>query len=203
MFQARDVIARTVEAAQTIFIGDPTSSGPGLFMQAVSEMQQDATSQDDNLIPSASKLMKLLPSSTYLSALPSSIKAFRPIFDLSSNAYSTPKDVLQAQIYTWIDTTLGETHGPLQALFRSADSIRAVWSLQKQLSLDGKDNAASMTLHRTWNRDLGDIARSQTITLWQRYLAKMKTEFQRSLEDAKDNMAEGAGDGESRSLPIL
>jgi hypothetical protein len=184
MLQARDVIARTVSAAHAIFVGDSAGLKDGLFMQAVSEMQSDAISQEDTLIPSTNRLMKLLPSSAYLSALPSSIKAYRPIFDPLASVYADSTEDLEAHITSWVELTIKDIRNPLLILFSNVDRIQTVWSLRKRLLLDERNNPTFMTLHRLWTQQLDEIARNQTSTLWQRYLDDMITGFKQSLKEA-------------------
>lgn len=134
-----EVIARTVNCARNVFQSQrPTQ--PALAIRVLEQMHTEspAVSDPETTLPSelalsTQTILSGLPSSSYFTLLPASIRSYKPYIELSSASSSVPGHFLEDKLRTWFDQSCSILRDSLDRWLLELDNVKSVWNIRSSL----------------------------------------------------------------------
>lgn len=185
-----EAISRTLYTARAVF--GTTDSTRSLATSVLDSIQSEPSSGPSVNLPAelllnTQAVLNSLPSSTYVSLLPSNIRAYRPFVDLTSISSSLSQEALRDKLSSWFDQSTANLRGAFDKWLASLDVVSAVWKvrslLRKWVVHSGLETPE--IVHLT---ELLDEAFSTRITvIWKAVLARAENEFLKKLESLESD----------------
>lgn len=134
-----EVIARTVNCARNVFQSQrPTQ--PALAIRVLEQMHTESPTVSDpettlpsELALSTQMILSGLPSSSYFTLLPASIRSYKPYVELSSASSSVPGHFLEDKLRTWFDQSCSILRDSLDRWLLELNSVKSVWNIRSSL----------------------------------------------------------------------
>ncbi|KIJ66282.1 hypothetical protein HYDPIDRAFT_174426 [Hydnomerulius pinastri MD-312] len=189
-----EAISQTVITAREIF-GASSSTTP-LAKRVLENVRGDAPLPSASALPTelllnTQTVLAALPSSTYFSLLPPSIRSYKPFVDLSSASASLSQEFLREKLGDWYEQSLTSLRGTLDKWFSSLDIVSGVWrvrsSLRKWISQSGLEPSELSSLVSI----LDEVTSERIMSIWKAALLRAEKAFVQELASpGSDNLEE-------------
>lgn len=178
-----EVISRTVNSARDVFQSQK-STQPALAVRVLEQIHTESPAASESVATLPSELalntqtiLAGLPSSSYFSLLPTSVRSYKPYVELSSASSSVPGHFLDDKLRTWFDQSCSTLRDTLDRWLLEVESVKSVWilrsSLREWLLHSGLLKAEQMALHNLFE----DAVRKRITAIWTNIIHHAKELF--------------------------
>lgn len=195
MLSILEAISQTLNGAREMFSG--SAQAKSLINRILEHMQANSTppSIPDHTLPAeliinSQAVLSALPSSTYFSLLPLSIRSYRPFVDLSSSSSSLCQELLE-KLKFWFSQSISGLHDALHKALSSLHIVNGVWKVR--LALRRWVSQCELVLDESSVIDslVDEVTSKRIIDIWGAKLARAEMAFTEQLGNLGPEDVEG------------